>query len=161
GVDGWIRNTWNDETGSYVTKDAAIVLVEQTHKKLEEWHDAGYPGDPVAVILLAVKEVARPAYYALLIMTVAFLPVLALEGQEGRLFRPLVFAKSLTMLVAAVLTITLDPALRIWMARFGYRKQDAAGSPAPGKMFREERHVITRLLTRGYHSVLIRALRNR
>src|SRR5215469_1381181 len=146
-------------TGALV--DAAIVVVEQTHKKLEEWRDAGCPGDPVTVILLAVKEVARPAYYALLIMTVAFLPVLALEGQEGRLFRPLVFAKSLTMLVAAVLTITLDPALRIWMAGFGYRKQGAAASPAPGKILREERHLITRLLIRGYHPVLIRVLRNR
>ncbi|HEY7337600.1 MAG TPA: CusA/CzcA family heavy metal efflux RND transporter [Bryobacteraceae bacterium] len=141
--------------------DAAIVVVEQTYKKLEEWRDAGCHGDPVSVILLAIKEVARPAYYALLIMTVAFLPVLALEGQEGRLFRPLVFAKSLTMLVAAVLTITLDPALRIWMARFCYRKQHPAESSALGKMFREERHVITRLLTRGYHPVLMRALRNR
>ena len=146
-------------TGALV--DAAIVVVEQTHKKLEEWHDSGCPGDPVSVILLAVKEVARPAYYALLIMAVAFLPVLVLDGQEGRLFRPLVFAKSLTMLVAAVLTITLDPALRIWMARFGYPKQGADGLPASGKTFREERHIVTRLLTRGYHPVLTRALRNR
>lgn len=146
-------------TGALV--DAAIVIVEQTHKKLEEWRDAGSPGDPGPVILLAVKEVARPAYYALLIMAVAFLPVLALEGQEGRLFRPLVFAKSLTMVVAAVLSITLDPALRMCMARFGRRKQDTAGSPPSVKIFREERHVITRLLTRGYQPVLIRLLRNR
>ena len=97
-------------TGALV--DAAIVVVEQTHKKLEEWQAEGGTGDADNVILGAVKEVGRPAFFALLIMAIAFLPVLALEGQEGRLFHPLAYAKSLTMLIAALLAITLDPALR-------------------------------------------------
>ena len=101
--------------------DAAIVVVEQTHKKLEEWQREGGPGDAESVILSAVKEVGRPAFFALLIMAVAFLPVLALEGQEGRLFHPLAYAKSLTMLVAALLAITLDPALRLTLAGLGRR----------------------------------------
>lgn len=93
--------------------DAAIVVVEQTHKKLEDWHAEGGLGSQERVIVSAVKEVARPAFFALLIMAVGFLPVLALEGQEGRLFHPLAYAKSLTMLVAALLAITVDPALRM------------------------------------------------
>src|SRR5215813_8114288 len=93
--------------------DAAIVVVEQTHKKLEEWQIAGRQGDAETVILTGIKEVGRPAFFALLIMAAAFLPVIALEGQEGRLFHPLAYSKSLTMLIAAVLAITLDPALRL------------------------------------------------
>ena len=101
--------------------DAAIVVVEQTHKKLEEWQREGGRGDMESVILDAVKEVGRPAFFALVIMAVAFLPVLALEGQEGRLFHSLAYAKSLTMLVAALLAITLDPALRLTFAGLGPR----------------------------------------
>src|SRR5712692_3528959 len=102
--------------------DAAIVVVEQTHKKLEEWQTEGGQGDADIVILSAVKEVGRPAFFALLIMAIAFLPVLALEGQEGRLFHPLAYSKSLTMLVAAILAITLDPALRLSFAGLGRRE---------------------------------------
>src|SRR5258708_7452432 len=101
--------------------DAAIVVVEQTHKKLEAWQARGSHGDSETVILMAVKEVGRPAFFALLIMAIAFLPVLALEGQEGRLFHPLVYAKSLTMLIAALFAITLDPALRLTLADLGRR----------------------------------------
>ncbi len=81
--------------------DAAIVIVEQTHKKLEEWQTEGSEGNAESVILRAIKEVGRPAFFALVIMAIAFLPVLALEGQEGRLFHPLAYAKSLTMLIGS------------------------------------------------------------
>jgi Cu(I)/Ag(I) efflux system membrane protein CusA/SilA len=131
--------------------DAAIVVVEQTHKKLEEWQREGAAGDAEGVILSAVKEVGRPAFFALLIMAVAFLPVLALEGQEGRLFHPLAYAKSLTLLVAALLAITLDPALRLTLARFGRRR----------KIHREDDHTLSRLLIRIYQPVLESALRHK
>ena len=71
--------------------DASIVVVEQTHKKLEEWEREGRPGDRRDVVLSAVKEVARPTFFALLVIAISFLPVLTLEGQEGRMFRPLVY----------------------------------------------------------------------
>ncbi|MFL5277279.1 MAG: efflux RND transporter permease subunit, partial [Myxococcales bacterium] len=90
--------------------DAAIVVVEQTHKKLEIWQKNGRKGDPKEVIIEAVKEVGGPGFFALLVIGVSFLPILALEAQEGRLFKPLAYTKSLTMLIAAVLAITLDPA---------------------------------------------------
>jgi len=147
--------------------DAAIVVVEQTHKKLEEWQTEGAPGDSDSVIVSAVKEVGRPAFFALLIMAVAFLPVLALEGQEGRLFHPLAYAKSLTMLIAALLAITLDPALRLSLARLGRRdwgrrlpSRLVAGA-LRHKIHREEKHQLSQLLMRVYGPVLLYALRHK
>jgi len=68
--------------------DAAIVVVEQTHKRLEEWERNGRNGDYTPVIVSAVKQVAGPSFFALLVIAVSFLPVLTLEAQEGRLFKP-------------------------------------------------------------------------
>jgi Cu(I)/Ag(I) efflux system membrane protein CusA/SilA len=152
-------------TGALV--DAAIVVVEQTHKRLEEWQATGRPGNEENVITRAVKEVGRPAFFALLIMSVAFVPVLALEGQEGRLFHPLAYSKSLTMLVAAVLAVTLDPALRLSFANLGRRTWGAGWW---GRFMRalfsrnvrpEERHPISRFLIRVYAPILLYALRRR
>ena len=97
--------------------DAAIVVVEQTHKKLEnagaDWTTADYRN----AIVSAVKEVGGPSFFALLVIAVSFLPVLTLEAQEGRLFKPLAYTKNFAMIVAAVLAITLDPALRLLFFR--------------------------------------------
>src|SRR5207247_10910300 len=97
--------------------DAAIVVVEQTHKKLERWEEAGRPGDYRRVIIDAVKEVGGPSFFTLLVIAVAFLPIFALQAQEGRLFKPLAFTKNTAMAVAAVLAITLDPVLRLIFTR--------------------------------------------
>jgi Cu(I)/Ag(I) efflux system membrane protein CusA/SilA len=131
--------------------DAAIVIVEQSHKKLEAWQAKGSRGDAETVILTAVKEVGRPAFFALLIMAIAFLPVLALEGQEGRLFHPLVYAKSLTLLIAALFAITFDPALRVTLSQLGHRS----------RIHREEDNPLSRVLTRLYQPVLEFALRHK
>jgi copper/silver efflux system protein len=93
--------------------DAAIIVVEQVHKKLESYAQSGEPYQPSEVILSAIREVAGPTFFTLLVLAVAFLPVLALEGQEGKLFRPLVYAKTFALLAAAGLAITLTPALRV------------------------------------------------
>ena len=144
--------------------DAAIVVVEQVHKKLEEWQREGGRGDAESVILSAVKEVGRPAFFALLIMAVAFLPVLALEGQEGRLFHALAYAKSLTLLVAALLAITLDPALRLTLAgleqrTWGHRWWGRLmSSTLRSKIRGEEHHPLSRLLIRIYQPALQYAL---
>jgi Cu(I)/Ag(I) efflux system membrane protein CusA/SilA len=74
--------------------DAAIVVVEQTHKKLEEWERTGRKRDYHRVVIDAVKEVGGPSFFALLVIAVAFLPVLTLEAQEGRLFKPLAYTKN-------------------------------------------------------------------
>src|ERR1700692_3896628 len=97
--------------------DAAIVVAEQTHKKLELWEKAGRLGDRRKIVLAAIKEVAGPTFFALLVIAVSFLPVLTLQAQEGRMFRPLAYAKTLTMVAAALLAITLDPALRLLLTR--------------------------------------------
>jgi len=99
--------------------DASIVVVEQTHKKLELWHGSDRREGYRDVIVGAIREVGAPSFFALLVIAVSFLPVLTLEAQEGRLFRPLAYTKSLSMLVAAVLAITLDPALRVLFMRAG------------------------------------------
>ncbi|MFL5429111.1 MAG: efflux RND transporter permease subunit [Myxococcales bacterium] len=147
--------------------DAAIVVVEQTHKKLEIWQKNGSKGDPKEVIIEAVKEVGGPGFFALLVIGVSFLPILALEAQEGRLFKPLAYTKSLTMLIAAVLAITLDPALRLFFTRtkpFKFKSKLATrvvNAVAVGEIQPEEKHPISRFLMRIYEPVVIWALRRR
>src|SRR6266700_4738684 len=97
--------------------DAAIVVVEQTHKKLEHWEAEGRPGSPKQVIIDAVKEVGGPSFFSLLVIAVSFMPIFALQYQEGRLFKPLAFTKNFSMAIAAVLAITLDPAIRLLLMR--------------------------------------------
>src|SRR5262249_45584645 len=97
--------------------DAAIVVVEQTHKRLEHWHAEARKGDYREVVIAAVKEVGEPSFFALLVIAVSFMPVFALEAQEGRLFRPLALSKNFSMVIAALLAITLDPAIRLLFTR--------------------------------------------
>jgi Cu(I)/Ag(I) efflux system membrane protein CusA/SilA len=93
--------------------DAAIVVVEQTHKKLEQWDAEGRQRDYQRVVIEAIQEVGGPSFFSLLVIAVAFIPIFTLEAQEGRLFKPLAFTKNFAMVIAAVLAITLDPALRL------------------------------------------------
>src|SRR5215469_2915598 len=147
--------------------DAAIVVVEQTHKKLEEWEKDGGVGQEGSVILAAVKEVGRPSFFALLVIAASFLPVLTLEGQEGRLFRPLAYTKTLAMATAAVLAITLVPALRLMFSRIGrfrFRPKwlaRAATSVFAGPVRQEDTHPISRALMRVYEPALRWSLRRR
>ncbi len=97
--------------------DAAIVMVENAHKRLEQWEEAGRPGDRIQVLIEAAKEVGKPLFFSLLIITVSFLPIFTLEAQEGRLFRPLAFTKTFAMFFAAFLSITLAPVLMVLLIR--------------------------------------------
>ena len=147
--------------------DASIVVVEQTHKKLEEWEQGGRRGDYRAVVLGAVKQVAGPSFFSLLVIAVAFLPVLTLEAQEGRLFKPLAYTKNLSMIVAAVLAITLDPALRLSLThlrRFTFRPGwlcRATNAVVAGAIHPEEQHPVSRTLIRLYRPVAEWALRRK
>ena len=91
--------------------DASIIMVENAHKKLEEWDNAGQPGNRVEVIIAAAKEVGPSLFFSLLVITVAFLPVFTLQAQAGRLFKPLAYTKTFSMLFSAFLAITLTPVL--------------------------------------------------
>jgi Cu(I)/Ag(I) efflux system membrane protein CusA/SilA len=145
--------------------DAAIIVVEQTHKKLELWEKGGRREDYRAVVVQAIKEVGGTSFFALLVIAVSFLPVLTLEAQEGRMFKPLAYTKTLAMIVAAVLAITLDPALRLLFTRmrnFEFRPAwlaRAANAVVVGKIRSEESHPISRLLVRIYEPVLWWSLR--
>ena len=146
--------------------DAAIVVVEQTHKKLEQWDAEGRPGDFKDVVIGAVKEVGGPSFFALLVIAVSFIPVFTLEAQEGRLFKPLAFTKNFAMIIAAVLAITLDPAIRLLfthMRDFSFRPRwlsAAANAVLVGKIHSEEKHPISRPLMRAYHPVVEFVLRH-
>ena len=144
--------------------DASIVVVEQTHKRLEGWQQAGGAGDERSVVIDAIKEVAGPAFFALLVIAVSFLPVLTLEEQEGRLFRPLAYAKSLCMVVAAMVAITVAPALRMLFTRvrrFDFRPAwlcRVVNALCVGRIYPEDRHLISRTLIRIYRPVAAWAL---
>jgi copper/silver efflux system protein len=145
--------------------DAAIVVVEQTHKKLEEWKRTGSKGDHREIVILAVKEVAGPSFFALLVIAVSFLPILTLEAQEGRMFKPLAYTKTLSMIVAAILAITLDPALRLLFTHvksFDFRPIwlcKTANSLFIGKIRSEDTHPISRFLIRLYEPIVVWSLK--
>lgn len=96
--------------------DAAVVMIENAHKKIEAWHHA-HPGEELKgaqhwqVITLAATEVGPALFFCLLIITLSFIPVFTLEAQEGRLFGPLAFTKTWSMAAAAGLSVTLVPVL--------------------------------------------------
>lgn len=147
--------------------DAAIVVVEQTHKGLEEWDRGVRTESGEEVILKSVKQVAGPSFFALLVIAVSFLPVLTLEEQEGRLFRPLAYTKTLAMVVAAMLVITLDPALRLLVTRvrnLEFRPQwlaRAANELLGGRIHSEEGHPLSRRLIQAYEPVVNWSLRRK
>ena len=136
--------------------DAAVVVVENAHKKLEVWQASGQKGDYKEILIRAIQEVGRPSFYSLLVIAIAFLPIFALEAQEGKLFRPLAFTKNFAMAIAALLAITLDPAIRLLFTRlkdYDFRPRflcRIANAVLVGKMYPEERHPISRLLFRLY-----------
>src|SRR5512136_558294 len=139
-----------------VLVDGAIVEVENAYKKLELWIEGGRKGDFHAIRLEALKEVGPSVFFSLLVIAVAFLPVFTLVDQEGRLFRPLAFTKNFAMAIAAILAVTLDPAMRMIFARMDYFKfrpkfvSWIVNQVAVGKYYKEEKHPISRLLFRIY-----------
>ncbi len=125
--------------------DAAIIMVENAHTRLEEWEKEGRPIDRTRLLIEAAQQVGRPLFFSLLIITVSFLPVFTLEAQEGRLFRPLAFTKTFSMFFSAFLAVTLGPLLMVLLMR--------------GKIQPERKNPINRFLIRVYQPVVHLALR--
>ena len=123
--------------------DAAIVMVENAHKRLEQAPHA----DRIETIIAAAKEVGRPLFFSLLVIAVSFLPIFALEAQEGRLFTPLAYTKTFSMLFATVLSVTLAPVLMVLLIR--------------GRIRAETKNPLNRLLIALYRPILSGALRVR
>lgn len=100
--------------------DAAIVLIENAHVRLA----AAPPGaDRQRVIVDACKEVGRPIFFSLLLITISFLPIFTLAGQAGRLFMPLAYTKTFAMFAAAMLSITLAPPLMVLLLKGRFRTE--------------------------------------
>jgi Cu(I)/Ag(I) efflux system membrane protein CusA/SilA len=117
--------------------DAAIVMIENAHKHLER----APPDKPRLEILIeAASEVGPALFFSLLIITVSFLPIFTLEAQEGRMFSPLAFTKTFAMAAAAILSVTLVPALMVIFVR--------------GKIIPEARNPLNRFLIRVYRPVI-------
>jgi Cu(I)/Ag(I) efflux system membrane protein CusA/SilA len=127
--------------------DASIIMVENVHKKLEAWEEGGRAGPREEAIVSGLREVGRPVFFALMVITISFLPIFTLEGTEGRLFRPLAYTKTYSMFFAALLAVTLTPALASWFIR--------------GRIRPERRHPISRRMTSAYAPVVRFAVRRR
>ena len=127
-----------------VLVDAAIVMIENAHMRLES---ATEGESRLETVIQAAKEVGRPLFFSLLVVTVSFLPVFTLEAQEGRLFRPLAFTKTFAMFFASFLSITLVPVLMVIFMK--------------GKMKPAAKNPVNRVLLRIYKPVLNLALRYR
>src|SRR5438128_7884274 len=139
--------------------DAAVVVVENAHKKLEVWESSGRRGDYKEVLIGAIQEVGRPSFFSLLVIALSFMPIFVLEAQEGKLFKPLAFTKNFSMGIAAFLSITLAPALMLLFTRVNQkpeiRNQKKAGFFSSfwfllSGFQPEEQHPISRVLFRIY-----------
>jgi Cu(I)/Ag(I) efflux system membrane protein CusA/SilA len=127
--------------------DAAIILVENAHKRLEAWQASGSPGERGTVIVEAMQEVGPSIFFALLVIAVSFAPIFALEGTEGRLFKPLAFTKTYAMAAAALLSVTLVPALAALLIR--------------GRIRAEHENPLNRALVQAYTPVVRFVVRRR
>ena len=124
--------------------DAAIIMIENAHKHLE--HDEG--ARPRREILIeAAQEVGRPLFFSLLIITVSFLPIFSLEGQEGRLFKPLAYTKTFAMGFAALVSVLVVPFLMVLFIR--------------GKIAAETKNPVNRFLIWAYHPFVKIVLRHK
>ena len=139
-----------------VLVDGAIVEVENAYKKLQLWQAGGRKGDFHEVRLNALKEVGPSVFFSLLVIAIAFLPVFTLVDQEGRLFKPLAYSKNLAMAIAAILAITLDPAMRMLFTRMDYHHyrprwlSRVTNTITVGKYYPEEKHPISKVLFKIY-----------
>ncbi|MBS0568966.1 MAG: efflux RND transporter permease subunit, partial [Proteobacteria bacterium] len=130
--------------------DAAVVMIENAHKHLEHWRDANAGAEPKGttrwtLVAEAAAEVGPALFVSLLVIALSFVPVFALEAQEGRLFKPLAFTKTYAMAAAAGLAVTLVPVLMGYLVR--------------GRIRAEHENPLNRVLIAGYRPVLDAVLR--
>ncbi|QDU63013.1 Cation efflux system protein CusA [Planctomycetes bacterium Pan216] len=136
GVDANIMSLGGLALAIGVMVDSAIVMIENSHKRLEE--DTGRLSHDES-IALAAKEVGPQIFFSLLVIAVAFLPIFFLPGESGKLFRPLAYTKTFAMASAAILSITIVPILMVYLVR--------------GRIPKEETNPINRFLIRVYEPV--------
>ncbi|MBS0352970.1 MAG: efflux RND transporter permease subunit [Proteobacteria bacterium] len=127
--------------------DAAIVMIENAHKHLERLPDGHSTAERFEAMLAACKEVGPALFFSLLIITVSFLPVFTLEGQEGRLFSPLAYTKTFSMAAAALLSVTLVPVLMLLFIR--------------GRIMPEAKNPVNRTLIWLYRPIIAAVMRRK
>jgi len=125
--------------------DAAIVMIENAHKHLERLPEGHSTAERFEAMLTACKEVGPALFFSLLIITVSFLPVFTLEGQEGRLFSPLAYTKTFSMAGAAILSVTLVPVLMLLFIR--------------GRIMPEAKNPVNRVLIWLYRPIIAAVMR--
>jgi len=125
--------------------DAAIVMIENAHKRLERLPPDAPNPVRAETMIKACKEVGPALFFSLLIITVSFLPVFTLEGQEGRLFSPLAFTKTFAMAGAALLSVTLVPVLMMFFVR--------------GRILPEAKNPVNRFLIWAYRPIIQTVMR--
>ncbi|MDH4180071.1 MAG: CusA/CzcA family heavy metal efflux RND transporter, partial [Armatimonadota bacterium] len=136
-----------------VMVDESVVMIENVHKKLEH---APEGADRKEMIIEACKEIGRPMFFSLLVIVVSFLPIFTLEAQEGRLFRPLAYTKTFSVLFAAFLSITLAPVLMVAFMRGRIRPETE--HPVSIWMQRVYRPWVSALVRRRAFSIAIAVL---
>jgi len=124
--------------------DGAVVLVENAHKRIEQ---AGPDADRTEIVIASAKDLGPPIFSSLLVIAIAFLPVFTLEAQEGRLFKPLAYTKTLAMTFASILSVTLVPALMVIFIR--------------GRIRSERENPVNRFCVDAYRPVLRFCLKHR
>ena len=129
--------------------DASIVMIENAHKSLHKYEDkiGRIPTNKerIQVILESSQLVGRPIFFALALVVVSFLPIFALDGQEGLLFTPLAFTKTFAMTAGALLSVTLVPVLMVFFVR--------------GKIMRERKNPLNRFFIWLYHPIIVYGLK--
>ncbi len=136
--------------------DAAIILVENAHKRLEVWDREGRVRPAADVLIEAAQDVGPSIFFSLLVVAVSFVPIFTLEGQEGRMFKPLAFTKNFSMAFGALVAVTLAPALlttflpgRVYRFSSAWRSK-IANILWGGEIHPEDRHPVSRWLRRAY-----------
>lgn len=149
-----------------VLVDGAIVEVENAYRKIQLWDASGRKENFFKVRLSALTEVGPSVFFSLLVIAVSFLPIFTLVDQEGRLFRPLAFSKNFAMAIAAILAITLDPAMRMLFARsdrFNTKRpwlNKIGDTLLVGTYYPEQKHPISKRLFRIYEPIIDWVLRH-
>lgn len=143
-----------------VLVDGAIVEVENAYRKIQHWDENGRKEDFFKVRLDALMEVGPSVFFSLLVIAVAFIPIFTLVDQEGRLFKPLALSKNFAMAIAAILAITLDPAMRMLFARADHFNSPnkwlnrIGNTLLVGTYYSEHKHPISRRLFRIYEPIV-------
>jgi Cu(I)/Ag(I) efflux system membrane protein CusA/SilA len=151
GISSNIMSLGGIAIGIGVLVDASIVLLENAHRHLADAQERkereGVDFNYAEVVILSTKQVARPIFFSILIIVISFLPVFMLTGQEGKLFHPLAFTKTFSLLGSAIVSITLVPVLMTLLMK--------------GRFHREEKNPASRLIVKLYRPVIHWVLRHR